>query len=70
VINEIRSQFDLAWALADLHLSALVEDDMSPASGRCPQVEDGDRHPDRRDTTRSHRRRLVGQRPRCRTAAA
>jgi hypothetical protein len=27
MIDEIRSQFDLAWALADLHLSALVEDD-------------------------------------------
>jgi hypothetical protein len=27
VIDEICSQFDLAWALADLHLSALVEDD-------------------------------------------
>jgi hypothetical protein len=32
-------QFDLAWALADLHLSALVDDDFSPASGRCPQWE-------------------------------
>ena len=30
-------QFDLAWALAELHLSALVEDDFSPASGRYPQ---------------------------------
>lgn len=27
MIDEIRSQFDLAWALADLHLAALVEDD-------------------------------------------
>jgi DinB superfamily len=28
VIDEIRSQFDLAWALADLHLSGLAEDDV------------------------------------------
>jgi hypothetical protein len=32
-------QFDLAWALADLHLSALVDDDFSPASGRYPHCQ-------------------------------
>ena len=35
--DELVFQFDLAWALADLHLAALVDDDFSPASGRCPQ---------------------------------
>ena len=28
--DELRWQFDLAWALAELHLSALVDDDFSP----------------------------------------
>jgi hypothetical protein len=36
---ELLWQFDLTWALSDLHLPALVEDDFSPASGRCPHWE-------------------------------
>ena len=37
--DELRWQFDLAWALAELHLSALVEDTSprkreSPSGGR------------------------------------
>jgi hypothetical protein len=35
---ELLSQFDLTWALADLHLSALVEEDFSPASGWAPRL--------------------------------
>ena len=35
---ELLWQFDLTWALADLHLSAVVEDDFSPASGWAPSL--------------------------------